>query len=845
MADNLLQLLFSADTKDLDKAHEKLTDLGGKIPTVGEAIESLAKSFASIPGPVGLAVAGVVGFGLGLKSMVESTIQAETQLLELSEAMGVPVEKAQPFIEAMALAGIEGTKLSSSMAKLAQAVGQAITEPTGKAADAFKKLGISQEELKNGDTEQIMKDAAKGLDQYADSATKTAVIRELFGKQGPAIVAAMRDEAEMEAKAAQAQEDYGTKVTEADAKSAKYFGETLKLGMSMFEGVSMSITKSLLPGLQVLVDQFAESGKQGGVMRDILDGLSATISFVAKVIITMLVEPVRFAIEVFKEAGTAIGGSMAAIAAAAHGNFSQAKQIIVDMNQDLIKMTQDYEAASAKFVGALWNGTSAVKDQGAAVDANKPKFEAYNAGAQKVTDTLEKLRTELAAQQTEEKAAAQGLEQYKAAQDEVAISTMKLSLLKEGATKAQIEQAVQLKKLFDEAKQGTAEEVAGWNLINRLQTENIGLTTHQTELQKNLAEIAKNSQMTDAQKVEATALANENEVLKEQEVLKKEINAMDAMVNKDSQQLIASMTLSTNELKLYNEQLKLKAQYEKDMVGKSVQEQAQLTTAYQRNLTLLKQNDQQTRDWASSMAGFGAGAHKAMTEAYEDATNLNKIGGELVTTFNNSVVSAFQNMGQNGQNAFKQVLVAMLQFFEGLLVKMVLTGIEQRMMGTTAATTSATMTAAAMAQVATMEAAEATPQEAWAIVSAPEIAANASAAAVKFADGGAFTNSIVTQPTMFNLGQMGEAGPEAIMPLRKTADGSLGIAATGGQSSTAGGNMTYHAPQIHIYSNQEPEQIAKQVRKTALLHDALTTKKIMKEKRSGGMLSGRGYATAR
>ncbi len=49
----------------------------------------------------------------------------------------------------------------------------------------------------------------------------------------------------------------------------------------------------------------------------------------------------------------------------------------------------------------------------------------------------------------------------------------------------------------------------------------------------------------------------------------------------------------------------------------------------------------------------------------------------------------------------------------------------------------------------------------------------------KFARGGTFTNSIVRGPTQFPMGLMGEAGPEAIMPLRNV-NGKLGVAATGG-----------------------------------------------------------------
>ena len=45
-----------------------------------------------------------------------------------------------------------------------------------------------------------------------------------------------------------------------------------------------------------------------------------------------------------------------------------------------------------------------------------------------------------------------------------------------------------------------------------------------------------------------------------------------------------------------------------------------------------------------------------------------------------------------------------------------------------------------------------------------------------FANGGAFTNGVVQQPTMFNTAQMGEAGPEAIMPLTNVG-GRLGVSA--------------------------------------------------------------------
>jgi hypothetical protein len=55
-----------------------------------------------------------------------------------------------------------------------------------------------------------------------------------------------------------------------------------------------------------------------------------------------------------------------------------------------------------------------------------------------------------------------------------------------------------------------------------------------------------------------------------------------------------------------------------------------------------------------------------------------------------------------------------------------------------------------------------------------------------FAKGGMFTNGIVNQPTLFKFakgtGLMGEAGPEAIMPLKRDSNGNLGVRSGGGNN---------------------------------------------------------------
>jgi phage-related minor tail protein len=75
-------------------------------------------------------------------------------------------------------------------------------------------------------------------------------------------------------------------------------------------------------------------------------------------------------------------------------------------------------------------------------------------------------------------------------------------------------------------------------------------------------------------------------------------------------------------------------------------------------------------------------------------------------------------------------------------------------------------------------------------------------AAREYAAGGAFTNQIVSRPTYFRygggLGVMGEAGPEAIVPLTRGSDGRLGVSSYGAASA---GTAVYVI--IQNYTNED------------------------------------------
>lgn len=93
--------------------------------------------------------------------------------------------------------------------------------------------------------------------------------------------------------------------------------------------------------------------------------------------------------------------------------------------------------------------------------------------------------------------------------------------------------------------------------------------------------------------------------------------------------------------------------------------------------------------------------------------------------------------------------------------------------------------------------------------------------ALPFADGAPFSagrvmpfakGGVVTAPTSFPMrgatGLMGEAGPEAIMPLTRTADGRLGVAAQGGRAVQV--TMNISTPDVAGFRRSQ-SQIAAQM----------------------------------
>jgi len=123
-----------------------------------------------------------------------------------------------------------------------------------------------------------------------------------------------------------------------------------------------------------------------------------------------------------------------------------------------------------------------------------------------------------------------------------------------------------------------------------------------------------------------------------------------------------------------------------------------------------------------------------------------------------------------------------------------------------------------------------------------------------FAKGGTFTNSVVDKPTLFKfakggaMGMMGEAGPEAIMPLKRGPDGSLGVQMHGGEGG-GGSTSIVIAPVINVEGgsgdkNQNQDQAVKISEAVTDAVNKIVDERMMKNTQYGGMLNQRGVRNA-
>lgn len=180
MALREMLLLFGMDVSKDDENRVK-----GAVDRVKQAAQVLAGVWATIK------------VGDVINEIVMDTAELGDEINRTSEKLGVGTDALQELYFAAEQVSVSQEDLGTSFRVLGKQA-SAAAEGSKGALDSFKDLGITLEDLKNGDgslktTDQLLRLVADGMGSVSDPTKKAAIASELLGRSGANLIPMLKD----------------------------------------------------------------------------------------------------------------------------------------------------------------------------------------------------------------------------------------------------------------------------------------------------------------------------------------------------------------------------------------------------------------------------------------------------------------------------------------------------------------------------------------------------------------------------------------------------------------------------------------------------------------------------
>ncbi|EHC5874299.1 phage tail tape measure protein [Salmonella enterica subsp. enterica serovar Eastbourne] len=330
-----------------------------------------------------------------------------------------------------------------------------------------------------------------------------------------------------------------------------------------------------------------------------------------------------------------------------------------------------------------------------------------------------------------------------------------------------------------------------------------------------------------------------NELNKKTVQLTSQLTEEEAKVRQQHAMSLATMGMGDQQRGRYEERLKIQQQYQdkleqlkRDSKAKGTLDSEEYRQAEQELQASL---DRRLAEWADYNAKVDAasgdwtlGASRALDNFLAQGSNVAGMTENVFTNAFNGMADAVGNFATTGKFNFRSFTVSILAD----LAKMEARIAASQALGGLLKWGMAAFGAGAGA---------AAGSGANAIQSyGANFSLNAVGGVYNSADLSRYSGSVVSRPTFFafakGAGVMGEAGPEAILPLRRGSDGKLGVVAASG-----GGGVKMFAPQFNFEINNTGPELNPQVLKLVYeVSKKATSDFIQQQGRDGGRLGG-GY----
>lgn len=323
-----------------------------------------------------------------------------------------------------------------------------------------------------------------------------------------------------------------------------------------------------------------------------------------------------------------------------------------------------------------------------------------------------------------------------------------------------------------------------------------------------------------------------NELKKKTLTLTSQLADEESRVRQQHAMALATMGMGDQQRGRYEERLKIQQHYQEQLEQLKRDSKAKGTYGsdeYRQVEQALKGSlDRRLAEWADYNAKVDAaqgdwtlGASRALDNFLAQGGNVAGMTENVFTNAFNGMADSIANFAVTGKGSFRSLTVSILAD----LAKMEARIAASKLLGSVLA----------MFGFGT-SAGGSTPSGAYSSA-ALSVIPNTDGGVYRSAGLSQYSGSIVNRPTFFAFARgaavMGEAGPEAILPLRRGANGKLGVVAAGS------GGMTMFAPQYHIaITNTGPDLGAQAMKAVYDMGKKAASDYLQQQGRDGGRLSG-------
>ncbi|HGB4053009.1 TPA: phage tail tape measure protein [Salmonella enterica subsp. enterica serovar Adelaide] len=323
-----------------------------------------------------------------------------------------------------------------------------------------------------------------------------------------------------------------------------------------------------------------------------------------------------------------------------------------------------------------------------------------------------------------------------------------------------------------------------------------------------------------------------NELKKKTLTLTSQLAGEESLVRQQHAMALATMGMGDQQRGRYEERLKIQQHYQEQLEQLKRDSKAKGTydsDEYRQAEQALKGSlDRRLAEWADYNAKVDAaqgdwtqGASRALDNFLAQGGNVAGMTENVFTNAFNGMADSIANFSVTGKGSFRSLTVSILAD----LAKMEARIAASKLLGSVLA----------MFGFGT-SAGGSTPSGAYSSA-ALSVIPNADGGVYRSAGLSQYSGSIVNRPTFFAFARgaavMGEAGPEAILPLRRGTNGKLGVAAAGA------GGMIMFSPQYHIAIKNTGPDLGPQAMKAVYdMGKKAASDFLQQQGRDGGRLSG-------